>query len=139
LWQRATASQLSCLPLEGPVTLDTLQTLNAAAYVCAPGVSVGKSVVFARCASCCCTQIREDTDAEQLPRGTRVTLHLKEDAAEYADDKKLGALIKQYSEFIAFPIKLWAKRWAISGPCSCLLLAEVQAASRLPVPHFMLM
>jgi heat shock protein beta len=55
-------------------------------------------------------KIREDTDAERLPRGTRVTLHLKEDAAEYADDKKLGALIKQYSEFIAFPIKLWAKR-----------------------------
>lgn len=55
-------------------------------------------------------KIREDTDGEQLARGTRVTLHLKEDAAEYADDKKLGALIKQYSEFIAFPIKLWAKR-----------------------------
>lgn len=61
-------------------------------------------------------QIREDTDAEQLPRGTRVTLHLKEDAAEYADDKKLGALIKQYSEFIAFPIKLWAKRWVPPDP-----------------------
>ena len=42
-----------------------------------------------------------------------MTLHLKEDAAEYADDKKLGALIKQYSEFIAFPIKLWAKRWVV--------------------------
>ncbi len=55
-------------------------------------------------------QIKEDTDGEPLARGTRVTLHLKEDAAEYADDKKLGALIKQYSEFIAFPIKLWAKK-----------------------------
>ena len=61
-------------------------------------------------------QIREDTDAEQLPRGTRVTLHLKEDAAEYADDGRLGALIKQYSECIAIPIKLWAKRWAATGP-----------------------
>lgn len=55
-------------------------------------------------------QIKEDTDGEPLARGTRVTLHLKEDAAEYANDKKLGALIKQYSEFIAFPIKLWAKK-----------------------------
>lgn len=45
-----------------------------------------------------------------------MTLHLKEDAAEYADDKKLGALIKQYSEFIAFPIKLWATRWVASDP-----------------------
>ena len=46
--------------------------------------------------------------ASSLERGTRITLHLKPDALELADDKKLGALIKQYSEFIAFPIKLWA-------------------------------
>lgn len=61
--------------------------------------------------------MREDTDGG-VARGTRVTLHLKEDAAEYADDKKLGALIKQYSEFIAFPIKLWAKKCATTFPPS---------------------
>ncbi len=61
----------------------------------------------------CDMQIREDIDGEPLTRGTRVTLHLKEDAAEYASDKKLGSLIKQYSEFIAFPIKLWAKKCAL--------------------------
>lgn len=42
-----------------------------------------------------------------LKRGTRVTLFLKEDAKELCDDKKLGQLIKQYSEFIQFPIRLW--------------------------------
>jgi heat shock protein beta len=54
-------------------------------------------------------KVREAPEAG-IPRGTRLTLHLKEDALEYADDAKLGALIKQYSEFIAFPIRLWAPR-----------------------------
>lgn len=52
-------------------------------------------------------QLREDA-GEKLSRGTRITLHLKEDAHDLADDKKLGSLIKQYSEFISFPIKLWS-------------------------------
>ena len=52
-------------------------------------------------------QIAQDTEGEPLSRGTRVTLHLKEDAKDLADDKKLGDLIKQYSEFIQFPIRLW--------------------------------
>ena len=41
---------------------------------------------------------------------TRVTLHLKDDAAELADPAKLSALLKQYSEFISFPIELWTSR-----------------------------
>eukprot|EP00891_Asterochloris_glomerata_P006984 jgi/Astpho2/6984/e_gw1.00107.206.1_t len=51
-------------------------------------------------------KIKED-DGEPLQRGTRVTLHLKDDATDLADQKKLEDLIKQYSEFISFPIKLW--------------------------------
>lgn len=46
-------------------------------------------------------------DDSDLKRGTRITLFLKEDSKEMADDKKLGSLIKQYSEFIQFPIRLW--------------------------------
>lgn len=38
----------------------------------------------------------------------RITLHLKEDATEFADSYKLKTLLKQYSEFIAFPINLYA-------------------------------
>jgi heat shock protein beta len=55
-------------------------------------------------------KLREDIDGEKLARGTRVTLFLKEEAHEFADDKKLAELIKQYSEFIQFPIKLWTTR-----------------------------
>jgi heat shock protein beta len=39
-----------------------------------------------------------------------VTLHLKEDALELADPVRLARLIKQYSQFIQFPIKLWNSR-----------------------------
>ncbi|EIE19325.1 heat shock protein Hsp90 [Coccomyxa subellipsoidea C-169] len=53
--------------------------------------------------------IRED-EAKDLPRGTRITLHLKDDATELADAAKLGDLIKQYSEFIQFPIRLWSSK-----------------------------
>lgn len=54
---------------------------------------------------CVYSQVREDDSGEPLKRGTRVTLHLKEDAYELADEKKLQELIKQYSEFIQFPIR----------------------------------
>ncbi len=49
--------------------------------------------------------MKEDDSGEPLKRGTRVTLHLKEDAYELADEKKLAELIKQYNEFIQFPIR----------------------------------
>jgi len=37
-------------------------------------------------------------------RGTRVTLHLREDASEYADEFRLRTLIRKYSDHIAFPV-----------------------------------
>ena len=49
--------------------------------------------------------IREGT--EDLDRGTRITLHFKEDCVEPVDATKLKALVKQYSEFISFPIQLY--------------------------------
>jgi len=42
-----------------------------------------------------------------LGRGTRITLHLKEDMAEFLEEKRLTDLIKKHSEFIGFPIELW--------------------------------
>ena len=41
---------------------------------------------------------------ERAERGTRVTLHLREDAAEFADEFRLRALIRKYSDHIAFPV-----------------------------------
>ncbi|MDR2012347.1 MAG: molecular chaperone HtpG [Rhodanobacter sp.] len=45
----------------------------------------------------------ETTDA---PRGTSVTLYLKDDEKEFLDAWKLRDLIKRYSDHVAFPIRL---------------------------------
>jgi molecular chaperone HtpG len=41
-----------------------------------------------------------------LRRGTRIVVELKEDAHDYAQKWKVEAIIKQYSAFVSFPIKL---------------------------------
>jgi len=41
-----------------------------------------------------------------LPRGTRVTLHLKDDAHDYLESWKLRSLVQQWSDHIAFPIRM---------------------------------
>ncbi|MCC1492159.1 molecular chaperone HtpG [Cognatishimia sp. F0-27] len=38
--------------------------------------------------------------------GTTVTLHLKKDASEFAEDARIRRIIKTYSEHISFPVKL---------------------------------
>ncbi|KAK4768568.1 hypothetical protein SAY87_003709 [Trapa incisa] len=54
--------------------------------------------------------ISEDSWNEPLGRGTEVKLHLREEAGEYLDESKLKDLVKRYSEFINFPIHLWASK-----------------------------
>ncbi|RWW22878.1 hypothetical protein GW17_00012894 [Ensete ventricosum] len=61
--------------------------------------------------------ISEDTWNEPLGRGTEIRLHLRDEAKEYLEEDKLkvGAyydleLVKKYSEFINFPIYLWASK-----------------------------
>jgi molecular chaperone HtpG len=44
--------------------------------------------------------------AEGLERGTRITLHLKDDAKEYLESWKLRSLVQQWSDHIAFPIRM---------------------------------
>ena len=43
---------------------------------------------------------------EQLPRGTSVEIHLKDDAKEFAEKLRVESIIKKYSNFISFPIFL---------------------------------
>ena len=38
--------------------------------------------------------------------GTTITLHLKKDAGEYLDNWKVGEIVKKYSDFIEYPIKM---------------------------------
>lgn len=43
---------------------------------------------------------------ERAERGTTVTLHLKEDASDYASDWRLRSLVKKYSDHIAVPVEM---------------------------------
>ncbi|KAK6277939.1 hypothetical protein POUND7_018262 [Theobroma cacao] len=54
--------------------------------------------------------ISEDTWNEPLGRGTEIRLHLRDEAQEYLEEGKLKELVKKYSEFINFPIYIWASR-----------------------------
>lgn len=54
-------------------------------------------------------KIYEDPRGSTLPRGTEITLFLKEDCLEYADEYKLSELAKHYSEFLSHPISLRTK------------------------------
>lgn len=51
-----------------------------------------------------------ETADSTLKRGTRVTLHLKEDMSEYLEEKRVKDLVKKHSEFIGFPIKLYTEK-----------------------------
>jgi molecular chaperone HtpG len=46
------------------------------------------------------------TEMVGLRRGTKVIIELKDDAKDYVQKWKINAIIKQYSAFVAFPIKL---------------------------------
>jgi HSP90 family molecular chaperone len=46
------------------------------------------------------------TEMQGLHRGTKIIVELKDDAKEYAQKWKIESIIKQYSAFVSFPIKL---------------------------------
>ncbi|MFZ5766554.1 MAG: molecular chaperone HtpG [Thermodesulfobacteriota bacterium] len=46
------------------------------------------------------------TAAPGLHRGTKIILELKDEAFDYADEMKIKHIIKQYSNFVSFPIKV---------------------------------
>jgi hypothetical protein len=58
-----------------------------------------------------------------------IKIHLKPEAAEYAEEAKLRELVAKYSEFINFPIYMEVRACA-AGCCAC----AVCAAGVLRVP-----
>lgn len=47
-----------------------------------------------------------DTTGENLGRGTKIILHLKEEQQDYLNESKIKEVIKKHSEFISYPIYL---------------------------------
>jgi len=54
--------------------------------------------------------IRPDSQGEPLGRGTKIVLHLKEDQADYVEEKRVKDVIKKHSQFIGYPIKLLVEK-----------------------------
>eukprot|EP01066_Platyproteum_vivax_P007312 Platyproteum_vivax@DN2827_c0_g1_i1.p1 len=50
--------------------------------------------------------VTKDPRGNTLKRGTKVTLHLKEDSTEFLSESKLRELLKKFSQFLNFPIYL---------------------------------
>ena len=48
----------------------------------------------------------EDTEGEQLGRGTKIILHLKDEQTDYLNESKIKEVVKKHSEFISYPIYL---------------------------------
>merc|ERR1712066_422787 len=55
-------------------------------------------------------EIHKDTSGDAIPRGTEIVLHMREDAHDYIDEKKIKDLVKKHSEFIGFPISLFTTK-----------------------------
>merc|ERR1712078_910611 len=49
-------------------------------------------------------------EAKRIGRGTRIVLTMKEDMAEYLEERRLKDLVKKHSEFVGFPIKLYVEK-----------------------------
>merc|ERR1711994_571970 len=47
---------------------------------------------------------------ESLGRGTKIVLQMKEDQAEYLEEKKVKEIVKKHSQFIGYPIRLLVQK-----------------------------
>ena len=54
--------------------------------------------------------VRRDSSGEDLGRGTKIQLFLKEDQLEFLEERRLKDLVKKHSEFINYPISLWVEK-----------------------------
>lgn len=50
--------------------------------------------------------LTHDETGEQLGRGTKIILHLKDEQTDYLNESKIKEVVKKHSEFISYPIYL---------------------------------
>lgn len=51
-------------------------------------------------------KIVQDADGEDIGRGTKIVLHLKDEQTDYLNESKIKEVVKKHSEFISYPIYL---------------------------------
>jgi len=54
--------------------------------------------------------IHQTDDLENIGRGTKIVLYMREDMTEFLEEKKLKEVIKKHSQFIGYPIKLQVEK-----------------------------
>src|SRR6201992_2339173 len=50
--------------------------------------------------------VTRDTSGEELIRGTKIILHLKDEQTDYLNESRIKEVVKKHSEFISYPIYL---------------------------------
>lgn len=50
--------------------------------------------------------LKQDESGEQLGRGSKMILHLKDEQTDYLNESKIKEVVKKHSEFISYPIYL---------------------------------
>ena len=50
--------------------------------------------------------LTHDTEGEQIGRGTKIVLHLKDEQADYLNESRIKEVVRKHSEFISYPIYL---------------------------------
>jgi molecular chaperone HtpG len=60
-------------------------------------------------------------------RGTRIVLHLKEGEQDFADGYRIRALVRKYSDHIAFPVRMHAQKGEKDAPAEYETVNHAQA------------
>ncbi|KAJ5100233.1 heat shock protein 90 [Penicillium angulare] len=50
--------------------------------------------------------LTQDTEGEQLGRGSKIILHLKDEQTDYLNESRIKEVVRKHSEFISYPIYL---------------------------------